>query len=91
MSVNDGGPAFPVKREVLVVGKDADGAETSEVVSLRGGPGMSLRDYFAAAALQGLAAKDGLWGPLMQDGHIVDVKRCYAMADAMLQERERAE
>lgn len=46
--------------------------------------GMSLRDYFAAAALQGMLAY-GKTGPMK-----VAALECYQMADAMLAERERA-
>jgi hypothetical protein len=44
--------------------------------------GMTLRDYFAAAALQGLIANGGC--PTWDD----DAKAAYAAADAMLKARE---
>ena len=64
---NTGGPAFPVP--------DIDGSAVAE--------GMTLRDYFAAKALE-------------QHGFIVrpydttdeTAKDCYRMADAMLKARE---
>ena len=70
--INDGGPAFPH-------------LETTS----RGEPyhdhlGMTLRDYFAAAALQGLLCNGG--GPSW-DG---DAKNAYQAADAMLKAREKA-
>ena len=52
--------------------------------------GMTLRDYFAAKALQGeTACQDGgesvgTWAP---DSYATLAKRCYEMADAMLKER----
>jgi hypothetical protein len=84
MTKPDGGPAFP-----------SDPAFYGD----KAGPGMSLRDYFAAAALQGWLA-----GPC--DGHTMDeyadepeafaehqaevARACYAYADAMLAERDKA-
>lgn len=79
---DDGGPAFPLH----------DSGDTATR------PGMSLRDYFAAAALQGW-----LSGPCQGDvlddyeddstafsDHCAAVARtCYAYADAMMRERER--
>lgn len=47
--------------------------------------GMTLRDYFAAAALQGYIHADN-----DTSGHEEGYARCaYKMADAMLKERER--
>lgn len=66
--INDGGPAFPVK--------------SSEDFFCAAG--MSLRDYFAAKAMQGLLA--GI-GP--EDNIEVLPSLCYGMADAMLAEREK--
>jgi hypothetical protein len=44
--------------------------------------GMTLRDYFAAKAMQGLLA-----GTTTSDGNMI-VKDAYAIADAMLKARE---
>lgn len=66
---NDGGPAFP---ENGARGQAADGE------------GMSLRDYFAAKAMQGLCAHHEI-------GHSPYVKiaeAAYHQADAMLAARE---
>jgi hypothetical protein len=65
--INDGGPAFPRT--------GADGHTSPQ-------SGMALRDYFAAAALQGLIANGGC--PTWDD----DAKAAYAAADAMLKARE---
>ncbi len=69
MAIKDGGPAFPADVEDF---------------QQRAGGGMSLRDYFAAAALQGLLARD--------DEHpettMADwAKDAFRFADAMLAER----
>ena len=69
--INDGGPAFPT----LFIEPNYGS----------GYAGMTLRDYFAAAALQGLLASiqpNQLWS-----GDDVSVT-CYRTADAMLKARE---
>jgi hypothetical protein len=67
-NANTGGPAFP-----FVCDADFDY-----------GTGMTLRDYFAAKAMQGLLA-----GSLKSsDTHLI-ARDCYAMADAMLKERNK--
>jgi hypothetical protein len=69
--INDGGPAFPM-------GYHPEGNNADHF-------GMTLRDYFAAAALQGCLASiqpNQLWS-----GDDVAVT-CYRTADAMLKARE---
>lgn len=73
--INDGGPAFPLQ---------AHGDEEKSRYYLTQ-QGMTLRDYFAAAALQGLLSsieQNQLW-----NGEEVAVT-CYRTADAMLKARE---
>jgi len=73
--INDGGPAFPETRW--------DDRTRQEFQWT----GMSLRDYFAAAALQGMLAtfsKKEASASLVTDG-------AYRFADAMLAARERKE
>lgn len=65
--INDGGPAFPVVFE-----HEEATAECH---------GMSLRDYFAAAALQGLLAYDGDCSTA--------IGLAYHTADAMLDWRKK--
>ena len=71
--INDGGPAFPHTTQW-------DGINSS-----KNHTGMTLRDYFAAAALTGFWAvirPDQVWSN-------VDVATtCYRMADAMLKAKE---
>lgn len=67
MSAKDGGPAFP---------------STISDDSLHVG-GMSLRDYFAAKAMQGLMAS-----PADPESMEVAAKWSYNLADAMLKARE---
>jgi hypothetical protein len=69
--INDGGPAFPVKGMPI----DPD--------TYLNRPGMTLRDYFAAAAMQGMLSdseREGTWSEFAEDA--------YAVADAMLKARE---
>lgn len=47
--------------------------------------GMTLRDYFAAKAMQGICAHDDTWGLLIPE---IAVK-AYQLADAMLAERAK--
>lgn len=68
MSKNNGGPAFPTPRYLKGIGPD----------------GMTLRDYFAAKAMQAM---------IMHDLHSLKGKRvpalAYEMADAMLAARDQ--
>ena len=66
-----GGPAFPLYNH----GTQTLGLNVT---------GMTLRDYFAAKAMQGLVASDIELGP-DQVPHIVD--SAYIIADAMLKAR----
>lgn len=76
--MNDGGPAFPVTNE-----QSDDGLSASK--------GMSLRDFFAAGAMQGWLAS---WPrPAPHPGKCLNASRdiatwSYAIADAMIAERE---
>ena len=69
--INDGGPAFPV---------------SPEIYNGTGLCGMTLRDYFAAAALQGLIASRGSMSTrfLAED----DASYVFEIADAMIRARE---
>ena len=79
--INDGGPAFPHKRQIRCNGEVIDYVMES---------GMTLRDYFAAAALQGNLASQSIdvgyydgedsWNKAATDA--------YKAADAMIRARE---
>ena len=77
----DGGPAFPRPSVVL---PDDD----NDVVP--GHTGMSLRDYFAAAALPGIITGAVMAGLGADDKHTYDTvaARAYAQADQMLRIRQ---
>lgn len=69
-TINDGGPAFA-----------RDSHMDKEIGLYVQQQGMSLRDYFAAAALQGLLAYYGNFCDR-------DAKAAYAAADAMIEAKE---
>ena len=71
-NTNTGGPAFPCDHLV-----DDDGVSLAS--------GMTLRDYFAAKAMQGMFASGNLPKSVTNE-EIADV--AYDMADAMLKARE---
>lgn len=71
---NTGGPAFPRPAGDYNGTRNGNGAQT----------GMTLRDYFAAAALQGFCA-----GLQANDNADEVPGLCYAFADAMLKERAK--
>ena len=72
MSINDGGPAFPVPAEDRGPGN----------IKIAQEPGMSLRDYFAAKAMQGFLTR---W---VHRGDQDELARlAYFYADAMLAAR----
>lgn len=72
MSKDNGGPAFPAP--------EASSVLFGTAASLTG---MTLRDYFAAKALQGLCADPGTSGAKRENL----VAECYELADAMLAAR----
>lgn len=81
MAINDGGPAFPATTVHVL----ADG----QVMRFEG-PGMSLRDWFAGMALQGMIASHGTahsaWDTVAPDAN---ASLAYTIANAMLREREQ--
>jgi len=72
--INDGGPAFPHKRQIRCNGEVID----SEMES-----GISMRDYFAAAALKVI-----LEDPRTRIPQDYAALNAYYIADAMLKARE---
>lgn len=79
MIKDNGGSAFPMY---------------SEIGNLHA-TGMSLRDYFAAAALQGMVSNAALMNHKRENGRNIacfnytNVAECYALADAMIAERNK--
>lgn len=77
MTKETGGPAFPAEFV-----KYKPGEVGNEVPIMAESSGMTLRDYFAAKAMQGICAS----GPTIQDAHIAG--EAYRLADAMLEARK---
>jgi hypothetical protein len=77
--MKDGGPAFPAPRDAL----NGEGPQTWRTTHENG---MSLRDYFAAKAMQGLISGVKPFSPYDPEDI---VSQAYATADAMLKEREK--
>ena len=69
--INDGGPAFPRPAGDFNGSRHGNGAQT----------GMTLRDYFAAKAMQEMVNE--------YDDFDFMAQTAYAMADAMLKAREK--
>ena len=70
-TINNGGPAFPLQS----IGPEFE----------PGYAGMTLRDYFAAKAMQGLLSMD--LKPDVENEELAEA--AYAIADAMIKERTR--
>lgn len=82
MAVDDGGPAFPVLEKVQEYRDD----RYRDVYMPMGG--MTLRDYFAAAAVQGFVMAHTIaHGPDWTPDGIAATS--YAVADAMLEARKK--
>ena len=83
MSKNDGGPAFPQQGATIQMKDD--------VYFLDKG-GMSLRDWFAGMALQGLIASP-MRRAEIPEGTVITaeyyVEKAYLVADAMLEARNK--
>jgi hypothetical protein len=83
MANKTGGPAFPWGTPSIPVS-----GHPGTYTGGGGSSGMSLRDYFAAAALQGAMANERLLPSTESElSHLA--MRVYEMADALLAERER--
>lgn len=79
--MNDGGPAFPIENNDLPGSYEAH-------------PGMTLRDYFAAAALQGILSSETIVSATAKAARQENatlratfVEVAYAYADAMIRKR----
>jgi len=80
--IDDGGAAFPIDSYML--NPNATEKEIKEA------QGMTLRDYFAAAALQGWLASYGSEAPhpIFNETAMNVALNSYSMADAMLAARK---
>ena len=80
-NINDGGPAFPTAATATTHGFYQDGQPCMTHYGSQAG--ISVRDYFAAAALHGLC----------EEGHLdtsTEISQwAYSIADAMMERRKR--
>lgn len=84
--INDGGPAFPISPTSVTMEPNPNGVG---ILATHHGmqSGVTIRDYFAAAALQGLMGR--AWGEVpTKELFNIWAKSSYAIADAMLEARE---
>lgn len=93
MPFDDGGPAFPVQEPL----EKYDNEQGRYVTSYQPTGGMTLRDFFAAKALQGLLAAEahpqatGYPSPETDPSPaFVFAKHAYELADALLEARVAA-
>lgn len=87
--IDDGGPAFPT-RSPFICAVHPDGGMrhiNTDEYGMGPMPGMSLRDYFAGQIMLGLSARDKL-GVNNNEFDIVNSRRAYEIADAMLAARK---
>lgn len=86
MSDKNGGPAFP--SPVPLYSRTTQNG--LEITSSIDACGMSLRDYFAAAAMQGIIASGRTIPSAVENGcqAEIDARTAYFFADAMLAARE---
>lgn len=88
---DDSNPAYPSKNQK--VSKDPGSAWTtvsfSGVPNSQVPPSISLRDYFAAAALQGLISSETM--PLISEPKAIQSTWAYEYADAMLKARKKGD
>lgn len=79
--INDGGPAFPISPTSVTMEPNPNGVG---MLATHHGmqSGVTIRDYFSAAALQGLLASNEKGNPKFFS------ETSYRIADAMLKARE---
>lgn len=83
METIDGGPAYPCETEKTIPTPPSNFEPNGgQHTYTKNNPGMSLRDYFAAAALTGIYNTQGY------PNSAVAAKEAYLAADAMLIARE---
>lgn len=78
-NIKTGGPAFPQNTQIV--------APAGQVLHQGFMGGMTLRDYFAAKAMQGMLACSNLDAKLKADAGLIATS-AYQFADAMLKARE---
>lgn len=83
--MKNGGPAFPSKQKALMIKSEHIGIASEYEIDTNG---MTLRDYFAAKAMQGMIEA---FGKSEGDTNIIPsgiASYAYGIADAMLKARK---
>ncbi|MEZ7525906.1 hypothetical protein [Burkholderia vietnamiensis] len=83
--IKDGGPAFGQVVELRCVRVEMNGDTEWEPEAMAHG-GLTIRDYFAAKAMQGMLANTDMTG----DRKVDIVREAYEFADEMLRARGEA-
>lgn len=88
MNKETGGPAFPGKQKALLINSEHQYLASEYEIECNG---MTLRDYFAAKAMQAVITDWLNTGDIFQDSEIPEViaRDCYLVADAMIKERNQ--
>jgi len=91
MTSNNGGPAFPLAATMPTVSNN--GMQTVHTPFIPANHGMTLRDYFAAKAMQAYVFPEMLHGANTEDEIAMEFQNvaafAYRVADAMLKERAK--
>ncbi len=90
--MNDGGAAFPWQVRIEPNSFDPIRGVTTgpKEVQVHANTGMSLRDYFAAAVMQGYLASFGPDDNLSRERADKGAEYVYIIADAMIAERSKS-
>lgn len=84
--MNDGGPAFPGHGEIFIEGPQ--GLAPQSAWGMEGSTGMTIRDYFAAKAMQAWFSVASIaWD---QKSFSLASERSYQIADAMIEARKKS-
>jgi len=86
---NNGGPAFPIQKEMLST--KIEQGHLSEITTI---PGMTLCDYFAAQAMQGILSCFREYQEVADvtgDKTKARAKLAYKIANAMIEEKQKLE
>lgn len=88
MSQKTGGPAFPVETKLNPISNEADDYQTQDN-HITQFAGMTLRDYYAAKAMQGILSNPGQLDNVNEAAASWVARDAYLVADAMLKARNK--
>ncbi|WP_158784992.1 hypothetical protein [Pantoea sp. BAV 3049] len=88
MSKETGGPAFPAEAKLNRINNEAYPVQTRDGDIFQF-PGLTMRDYFAAKAMQGILANPGQLDNVNDDAAKWVARDSYKVADAMITARNK--